>query len=87
LVLELGTLYFDLFLECIPFCLTSILFFAMSQNLTSVLAFDGTNYGYWKARMCFFLKSIDCWQSVETGWTKLEDTNLVLVSEKKCTAC
>jgi hypothetical protein len=33
--------------------------------------------------MPFFLKFIDCWKSVETGSTKLEDTNLELVSEKK----
>jgi hypothetical protein len=32
----------------------------MSQNLNIVPAFDGTNYGYLKARMWFFLKSIDC---------------------------
>jgi hypothetical protein len=32
----------------------------MSQNHMTVPAFDGTNYGYWKARMRFFLKSIDC---------------------------
>jgi len=32
----------------------------MSQNLMFVHAFDGTNYGYWKVRMHFFLKSIDC---------------------------
>jgi hypothetical protein len=31
----------------------------MSQNLNSVPPFDGMNYGYWKARMHFFLKSID----------------------------
>jgi hypothetical protein len=42
----------------------------MSLNLNNVPAFDGTNYGYWKARMRFFLKSIDCWKIVETGWTK-----------------
>jgi hypothetical protein len=29
--------------------------------------------------MRFFLKSIDCWQIVETGWTKPEDTTLELV--------
>jgi hypothetical protein len=39
----------------------------MSQSLNSIPAFDGTNYGYWKSRMCFFLKSIDVWQIVETG--------------------
>jgi hypothetical protein len=42
----------------------------MSQALNSVHAFDGTNYGYWKARMSIFLKSIDVWQIVESGWTK-----------------
>jgi hypothetical protein len=49
----------------------------MSQNLNNVPAFDGINYGYWNARIRFFLKSIDCWQIVETGWTKPEDTELV----------
>jgi hypothetical protein len=37
----------------------------MSQTLNYVLAFDGTNYVYWKARMRFFMKSIDCWNIVE----------------------
>jgi hypothetical protein len=45
----------------------------MSQTLTFVPTFDGTNYGYWKARMRFFLKSIDCWSIVDSGWTKPED--------------
>jgi len=54
----------------------------MSQTLNSVPAFDGTNYGYWKARMRFFLKSIDCWCIVETGWTKPEDPTLELVPQK-----
>jgi uncharacterized protein YjaG (DUF416 family) len=54
----------------------------MSQTLNSVPAFDGSNYGYWKARMRFFLKSIDCWGIVETGWTKLEDTTPELVPQK-----
>jgi hypothetical protein len=31
----------------------------MSQNLNSIPAFDGKSYGYWKARMRFFLKSIN----------------------------
>jgi hypothetical protein len=51
----------------------------MSQNLNIVLPFDATNYGYWKAHMHFFLKPIDCWQIVESGWTKLEDTTLKLI--------
>jgi hypothetical protein len=54
----------------------------MSQTLNSVSAFDGTNYGYWKARMRFFLKSIDWWSIVETGWTKLADTTLETVPQK-----
>jgi hypothetical protein len=45
----------------------------MSQTLNIVPGFDGSNYGYWKARMCFFLKSNDVWQIVESGWTKLEE--------------
>jgi hypothetical protein len=54
----------------------------MSQTLNVVPAFDGTNYGYWKARMRFFLKSIDCLSIVETGWTKPEDAALELVPQK-----
>jgi hypothetical protein len=54
----------------------------MSQTLNTVPAFDGTNYGYWKARMHFFLKSIDCWSIVETGWTKPADAALELVPQK-----
>jgi len=55
----------------------------MSQNLMIVPVFDDTNYGYWKARIRFFLKSIDCWKTVETGWTQLKDTNIELVTKKK----
>jgi hypothetical protein len=54
----------------------------MSQTLNTVLAFDGTNYGYLKARMRFVLKSIDCWSIVETGWTKPADAALKLVPQK-----
>jgi len=67
------------FLSVIYFLL---LFATMSQTLNSVPTFDGTNYGYWKARMRFFLKSIDCWSIVETGWTKPEDTTLETVPLK-----
>jgi hypothetical protein len=55
----------------------------MSQTLNTVPAFDGTNYGYWKARMRYLLKSIDCWSIVETGWTKPTNAALELVSQKK----
>jgi hypothetical protein len=55
----------------------------MSQNFMTVPAFDGMNYGYLKARMRFFLKSIDFLKVVEIGWTKLEETTLKLVDEKK----
>jgi hypothetical protein len=54
----------------------------MSQTLNTIPTFDGTNYGYWKARMRFFLKSIDCWGIVETRWTKPEDAALELVPQK-----
>jgi hypothetical protein len=30
----------------------------------------------------FFLKSIDCWSIVETGWTKPTDTTLEAVPQK-----
>jgi hypothetical protein len=33
------------------------------------------NFGYWKARMMFFLKSIDVWHIVEFGWTPPDATN------------
>jgi hypothetical protein len=54
----------------------------MSQTLNFVPAFDGTNYGYWKAHMRFFFKSIDCWGIFETGWTKPEDATPELVPQK-----
>jgi hypothetical protein len=54
----------------------------MSQTHNNVPAFDGTNYGYWKACMQFFLKSIDCWSIVETSWTKPADATLELVPQK-----
>jgi len=46
----------------------------MSQNLNFIPAFDGSNYSYWNARMRFFLKSIDVWKIVESGWIIPEDT-------------
>jgi len=54
----------------------------MSLNPNNVPAFDGMNYGYWQARMRFFLKSIDCWKIVETGWTKPTDATPEAVTEK-----
>jgi hypothetical protein len=54
----------------------------MSQTLNIVHAFDGTNYGYWKAHMRFFLKSNDVWQIVESGSTKLEVTTAKLITQK-----
>jgi NADPH-dependent 7-cyano-7-deazaguanine reductase QueF-like protein len=50
----------------------------MSQYLHCIPAFDSMNYGYWKACMYFFLKSIDVWQIVETGWFKPEVTTAEL---------
>jgi len=70
----------DLFLECN--LLTSILFiFTISQNLNSVLPFDETNYGYWKACMRFFLKSIDVWKIIETGWIKPEEIDEITITQ------
>jgi hypothetical protein len=40
----------------------------MSQTLNTVPNFDGSNYGYWKSRMRFFLKSIDVWSVIESGF-------------------
>jgi hypothetical protein len=45
------------------------IFYIMSQSLNSIHIFDGTNYCYWKVRMCLFLKFIDVWQIVETWWS------------------
>jgi len=53
----------------------------MSQNLNSVPPFDGMNYGYWKARMRFFLKSIDVWKIVKTSWIKPEETDEITVTQ------
>jgi hypothetical protein len=51
----------------------------MSQNLNSVPPFDGMNY--WKARMRFFLKSIDVWKIVKTSWIKPEETDEITVTQ------
>jgi hypothetical protein len=53
----------------------------MSQNHNSVPPFDGTNCGYWKARMRFFLKSIDVWKIVETGWIKPKETYEITITQ------
>jgi hypothetical protein len=50
----------------------------MSLNLNYVPASDDTNYIYGKARMRFFLKSIDVWHIVEYGWTPLDTTTVKL---------
>jgi hypothetical protein len=54
----------------------------MCQTLNTVPTFNVTNYGHWKARMRFFLKSFNCWSIVETGWTKPADVALELVPQK-----
>jgi hypothetical protein len=60
--------------------LASVFFFIiMSQNLNFVLPFDGTNYGYWKDRMPFFLKSIDVWKIVKTGWIKPKEIDKITI--------
>ena len=42
------------------------------QSLLIPPLFDGTNYGYWKVRMKFFLQALgeQVWQAVEVGWIK-----------------
>jgi len=55
--------------------------FIMSQNLNLVPPFDGMNYGYWKARMRFFLKSIYVWKIVESGWIKPEETDEITITQ------
>jgi len=50
----------------------------MSQSLNSIHSFYDTNYSYWKSRIRFFLKSINVWQIVETGWTKPKATTTEL---------
>ena len=52
---------------------------------------DGTHYGYWKVRMCAFIKSIDekAWRLMAQGWkpsTKIDiEENIVPKSESKWT--
>jgi hypothetical protein len=53
----------------------------MSQNFNSVPPFDGTTYGYWKACMRFFFKSINVWKIVETGWIKPEETDEITITQ------
>ena len=40
----------------------------MSQTLNTVPNFNGSNYGYWKSRMRFFLKSVDIWSAIKSGF-------------------
>jgi hypothetical protein len=54
----------------------------MSQNLNIVPAFDGQTMAIGKLICGFFLKSIDCWNIVETGWTKPSNATPELVNEK-----
>jgi len=76
-----NTRFLDLFLECIllTFFILFLFFIIMSQNLNFVPPFDGMNYGYWKARMRFFLKSIDVWKIVEIGWIKPKEIDEITV--------
>jgi hypothetical protein len=53
----------------------------MSQNLNFVLPFDGTNYSAIGKPACVFLKSIEFWKIVETGWIKPEDTYKITITQ------
>jgi hypothetical protein len=46
----------------------------MFVSFNSISYFDGYNYGYWKSRMRFFLKAIDVWHIIESGWTTPDTT-------------
>ena len=35
----------------------------------SLPVLDGSNYAFWKIRMKAYLKSVDVWHIVESGWT------------------
>ena len=43
-----------------------------SQSLNVPPYFDGSNYTFWKLRMCALLCAIDetVWDSVENGWVR-----------------
>ena len=45
-----------------------------SQSFNASPFFDGSNYAFWKVRMCVFLSSTDesVWDAIENGWTRLE---------------
>jgi hypothetical protein len=85
-VISIFFIWYQSLVHSVEIQLLSVIFFLllskMSQTLNTISAFDGTNYGYWKACMRFFLKSIDCWSIVETGWTKPADAALELVPQK-----
>jgi hypothetical protein len=61
--------------------------FKMSQTLNTAPNFDESNYGYWKSHMRFFLKSIDGWFVIESGfkdtdkppaeWSNVENQTLM----------
>jgi hypothetical protein len=38
----------------------------------SLLVFDGSNYTFWKIRMRAYLKYVDVWYIVESGWNDLD---------------
>ena len=42
--------------------------------LNSLLVFDGSNYTFWKIRMRAYLKFVDVWYIVESGWNDLDKT-------------
>ena len=44
-----------------------------SQSLNAPTYFDGSNYAFWKVRMCAFLCAIDetVWDSIENGYVRL----------------
>jgi hypothetical protein len=45
----------------------------------SLPVFDGFNYLFWKIHMKAYLKSMDVWHIVETGWI---NPNVVIYNQK-----
>ena len=58
-----------------------------SESTSCPPLLDGTNYEYWKVRMCVYIKSLDIkvWRSVFTGWsppTKIDNDGKTMVKTK-----
>jgi len=48
--------------------------FSKGQSIVRPHMFDGSEYAYWKTRMRIFLKTIDAWDIVESGFSRPKTT-------------